>query len=183
MAGNGGDLEGALVSRADDLFALASAIVLEEEGVYADDPDDPGGETKWGIARDAHPEISEERWAGWTQADSVALFRSAYFDAHRCGEMPAHWAVAIFDAVVNPCGPVISWAQSALNVLEDGKVGPQTLLAMNARFADDAFDLFLALRAEGYVREPVFERGHLKRLFAVERKILQHTPLAQASQG
>jgi lysozyme family protein len=158
------------MSRADDLFALASAIVLEEEGVFADDAQDPGGETWYGIARAAHPDL-----APWppSKEQALALYRAEYFDAHRCGEMPAHWAVAIFDAAVNPCGPVIVWAQCALNVLEDGKVGPQTLLAMNARFADDTYDLFFALRAEGYLRQPVFERGHLKRLFAVQRKTLE----------
>jgi len=165
------------MSRVDDLFALASAIVLEEEGVFSDEAQDPGGETKWGIARAEHPEITAQAWAAFTVDDALALYRAKYFDAHRCGDMPAHWAVGIFDAAVNPCGPVIEWAQSALEVAADGKIGEQTIAAMSDRFADDAFDLFFAQRAEGYTRQPAYELGHLKRLFAVQRKILQRSPV------
>lgn len=158
------------MSIADARFALACAIVLEEEGVFSDDKQDPGGETWYGLARAAHPNL-----APWppSKDQAIAIYRAEYFDRHRCGEMPTHWAVAIFDAVVNPCGPVIEWAQRSLGIIGDGTVGPGTLAAMTARFADEAFDLFLTLRAEGYLKQPVYETGHVRRLFAVQRKALQ----------
>lgn len=161
------------MSHADDLFALAVAIVLEEEGAYSNDPKDPGAETKWGIARAEHPEISAEAWATWSKVDATALYRRAYFDAHRCGEMPAHWAVAVFDAAVNPCGTVIAWAQRSLGVKGDGVVGAQTLAAMDGTFADESLDLFMMMRAEGYLKQPDYETGHIRRLFAVQRMTLQ----------
>lgn len=158
------------MSHADDLFALASAIVLEEEGVFSDDAQDPGGETWYGLARASHPDL-----APWppSKDQALAVYRAEYFDKHRCGEMPAHWAVAVFDAVVNPCGPVIAWAQRALGVIGDGVVGDHTLAAMTDRFADESLDLFFTLRAEGYLKQPNFETGHIRRLFAVQRKTLQ----------
>jgi lysozyme family protein len=161
------------MSRADDLFALASAIVLEEEGVFSNDPGDPGGETWFGLARASHPDMTP--WPP-TKEQALQCYRAEYFDAHRCGEMPAHWAVAIFDAVVNPCGPVIQWAQRALGVKGDGSIGAVTLAAMSGTFADESLDLFMTMRVEGYLKQPNYETGHIRRLFAVQRMTLQRAP-------
>jgi lysozyme family protein len=36
-------------------FAEAITFVLSHEGGYSNDPDDPGGETRWGIDKRSHP--------------------------------------------------------------------------------------------------------------------------------
>lgn len=38
-------------------FAAAVGFVLKHEGGYVNDPDDPGGETKFGIAKRYHPDV------------------------------------------------------------------------------------------------------------------------------
>ena len=58
-----------------DFFLAALAIVKGIEKPYSNDPNDPGGETKWGVARNYHPEISDVAWVAWTEADSERLLR------------------------------------------------------------------------------------------------------------
>ena len=38
-------------------FSLAIPIVLENEGGYVDDPNDPGGETNFGISKRSYPNV------------------------------------------------------------------------------------------------------------------------------
>ena len=151
-----------------DYFAAAARIVLTLEGVYSNQAVDPGGETKWGVARKEHPEIGDAQWADWTQADSVALFRAGYWDAHRCGEMPWPWALAIFDGEVNQ-GSVIRLAQQALGISDDGSIGPQTLAAI-ARATPEQFQIFMALRLLSYTHDSAFAadgKGWFKRVVAI----------------
>ncbi len=156
-----------------DWFPAASKIVLALEGVYSDQAGDLGGETKWGVARNKHPEIPPEKWNAWTQADSVALFKAQYWDKHRLGELPWHWALAIFDGQINQ-GSVIGLAQSAVsggNIEIDGVMGDHTIAALKTA-DDEALDIFLALRGLRYTMAPGFSKdgkGWLKRLARIAR--------------
>lgn len=152
----------------DDLFPQAVAIILTLEGVYSNDPSDPGAETKWGIARAEHPEIPDATWASFTRDDALAIYRNKYWDANRCGEMPWPWALCVFDGEVNQ-GSVIALCQRCLGVKVDGIVGSGTLVAM-AISPDENLNLFMALRAKAYIALPRFPYdgdGWFKRLFAV----------------
>jgi len=155
-----------------DFFQAAAQLILTLEGVYSDDSNDPGGETKWGIARAAHPEIPDATWASFTRDDALTIYRAQYWDAHRCGAMPWAWALAIFDGSVNQ-GSVIALAQNTLGVHIDGKIGPETLDAMAVDAtggATERLDMFFAGRAVSYVALkdfPKYGRGWFKRLFAV----------------
>jgi lysozyme family protein len=151
-----------------DNFSAATAVVLGLEGVYSDDPQDSGAETKWGIARAKHPEIPADTWSNFTLADALAVYRLRYWSPHRLDEAPWPWALAIFDGEVSQ-GSVIGLAQNALGIPVDGIVGPQTLRAMNVA-SSELLDIFFAGRAIAYVQLkqfPVYGRGWLKRLFAV----------------
>ena len=148
-----------------DAFGAAFAVIVGEEGGYARDPSDPGGETKFGISRRAYPSLDI---AALTLDDAKAIYRHDYWERHRCCEMPWRWALALFDAAVNQGGGV-RWAQFALSTVEDGAVGPETLLLM-AKATDDDYRAFLALRGEAYARQPAFAtfgHGWLKRLFRI----------------
>lgn len=149
-----------------DYFAAAAQIVLEEEGVFNNSAQDPGGETWYGISRVAHPTLTP--WPP-TKAQALEVYRADYWDPHSCGDMPWAWALAIFDGVVNQGIHVIGMAQEALGIPDDSFIGPQTLAAMKNAPAED-YQLFLALRLTGYTMDAGFSadgKGWFKRVIGI----------------
>lgn len=82
-------------------FRRALAFVLEEEGGYSNDPNDPGGETKWGISKKAHPNLDIRNV---TPEQAASIYTNEYWDAAGCDRIPFPDCVAVFDTAVN-CGP------------------------------------------------------------------------------
>lgn len=109
-------------------FNRALLFVLAQEGGYVNDPHDPGGETNFGISKRRYP---DEDIKNLTVERAGALYRRDYWDANRCGELPAHMALAVFDAAVNGGAP-IRWLQHAVGASVDGVIGPRTIAAANA---------------------------------------------------
>jgi lysozyme family protein len=110
------------------LFEIAFAMVLEHEGGYVNDPYDPGGETIYGLSRNYHPEA----WANGKPSIEQAkmIYKRDYWDSCRCDKLPPPLALMVFDSAINQ-GPqqAIRFLQRALNVEDDGIIGPKTLKA------------------------------------------------------
>jgi lysozyme family protein len=153
----------------DAMFAAAEAVVVGVEGYYSNSPADPGGETMYGLSRAAHPAMP---WPP-TPDDAKAEYKSVYWDAHRCSDMPWPWALAVFDAAVNQTSFAITLAQKELGVTADGVVGPATLAAMQTEYSADHLRGYLALRADAYFRNAnyaTFGHGWLKRLAIIAQQ-------------
>ena len=123
----------------DDAFDL----LLRQEGGYANDSRDPGGETMFGVtARVARADGYTGDMRGLPRDRAKAIYRRKYWDAIRADELPPAVRYTVFDAAVNS-GPsqAIQWLQRAVNVGEDGILGPMTLSAVSA-----ANELLLAVR-------------------------------------
>lgn len=151
-----------------DLFPPFVAWLLgpDVEGSGSAGAGDPGGDTKWAVARSRHPEITDSQWAAWQRSDSESIIRSEYWDKNRCGEMPWSWALCICSGEVNQ-GAVIRFAQRALGLADDGIVGPATLNAI-AHATDEHLAIFQRIRAQAYIANPRFSsygNGWLDRLF------------------
>ena len=95
---------------------------------YVNDPDDRGGETKFGVAANANPgvDISALDWAGATE-----IYEQKYWNAGKCDKLPEKVAFAHFDACINhgTKGAAVL-LQQALGVTADGNIGPGTLGAV-----------------------------------------------------
>lgn len=124
-------------------FDRALAFTLRWEGGYVNDPADPGGATNRGITqrtydqwRYRHGEPTRDV-SDITKDEVSAIYRSDYWDACRCDELPWPLSVVVFDGAVN-CGPhrSIRWMQRELHVAPDGIIGPKTLHAVNLSEAD-----------------------------------------------
>jgi lysozyme family protein len=117
---------------------------IEREGGYVNHPNDPGGETNWGIT------IGTARANGYTgsmkslsRRQAVEIYYSQYWLKPGLDKVFATGAILtaaeLFDTGIN-MGP--AWAgrflQDGLNVLEgvgipvDGQIGPKTLGALRA---------------------------------------------------
>lgn len=109
-------------------FERALLFVLAQEGGYVNDLHDPGGETRYGISKRQYP---AEDIRNLTVERARELYRRDYWDKNRCNELPAHMALAVFDAAVNGGAP-IRWLQMAVGASIDGAIGPKTIAAANA---------------------------------------------------
>ena len=133
-------------------FERAVAATLKREGGYVHDPDDPGGETKFGISKRSYPDLDIKRLS---EDDAKGIYRRDFWDRYgygRIGELQI--AAKVFDLAVN-MGPKAAHriAQRALKsvdrrVEEDGILGPKTLAALNGAGKANTAALVAALRSE-----------------------------------
>ena len=136
---------------------------------YVDDPLDRGGETKFGIAKNANPDVDIYHL---TWDDAKEIYFNRYWLAGRCDEMPGRVAVLHFDGCVNHGIPRAGkFIQRALGISADGIIGPATLDAIHN---SDPIELCLNVcsQREQFYRDIVsrnpnqsrFLRGWLRRV-------------------
>ena len=112
-------------------FEPAFQHTLKWEGGYVNNPDDPGGETKYGISKRAFP---KENIANLTRDRAEALYRMNYWTPLGLALVaPQQVANKVFDLAVNlGAKRGVRLAQRAVNFLEparlaeDGVLGPKT---------------------------------------------------------
>ena len=109
-------------------------IVLEHEGGYVNDPDDPGGETNFGIAKRSHPDVDIKNL---TKEGAKEIYKSEYWDKNKVEKLPERLQHIYFDMCVNQgrsrAGRIIQRAANnkGHNLLVDGVLGPVTLGKIN----------------------------------------------------
>lgn len=146
-------------------FNEAIAPLLVDEGGYVNDPNDPGGETKYGISKRSFPTLDI---ANLTVEDAKAIYQRNFwlFD----GVLSQPVANKLFNEYVNMEHEAIKMAQRALAIAEDGIFGLATLKAVNAedpvsflqRYRNELVDFYLRL-VEEKPEEGVFLNGWLRR--------------------
>lgn len=131
-------------------FEKAIEHVLEEEGGYANNPNDRGGETNFGISKRSYPNVDIR---GLTKARAIEIYRRDFWSANDCDALPAQLRLAYFDCAINcGSGAAARLLQEAVGVPVDGKVGPQTRAAIAAADPVRLVDEFMWLRARRHAR-------------------------------
>ncbi len=122
---------------------IADAIIAREGG-YVNDPDDPGGATKYGVTihtmrrlgldlnRDGQINAADVRQISKSQARRI--FIEHYFRRPRIVDLPPILHATVFDMYVNAGGQAIKILQWLLSMMGfqvalDGAIGPKTLAA------------------------------------------------------
>ncbi len=152
-------------------FDTAFDRLLGHEGGYVDHPDDPGGQTNWGVT------IAVARANGYTgpmrdlpRETAKGIYRAQYWDKAQADRMPFPVAFQVFDAAVNHgTGQAAKFLQRAAGVVDDGIIGPKTLAAVAARDAAAILLLFNAEREQFYTdlkTWPSFGKGWSRRVVA-----------------
>lgn len=75
-------------------------FIFEWEGGYTNDPQDPGGETNWGIDKRSHP---NEDIKNLTKERAAQIYFDSYWTPGKCEGMPHGLGECHMDACVN-CG-------------------------------------------------------------------------------
>ena len=151
-------------------FDKAFQITVGVEGGYVNDPADPGGETRYGISKRAHPDVDIK---SLTLDQARNIYRRDYWQAASCDSMPERIGHLVFDcAVHHGVKTAIKLLQRALKVADDGEFGPITRGALTARDTNETADLLMAQRML-YLMTcsawPTYKLGWAKRCFSVAR--------------
>lgn len=113
-------------------FDDAFEALIGHEGGYVNHPDDPGGETMFGItARVARAFGYQGPMRDLPLAKAKEIAKAWYWDTYGCDAYDIRVAWQIFDCAYNG-GRVVLWAQQAAGVLADGKYGAKTKAALAA---------------------------------------------------
>jgi lysozyme family protein len=157
-------------------FDKAFAYTMEWEGgsKFTNDPDDPGGATKYGVSKRSHPDIDIENL---TEEAAKTLYALNYWNGingNQLAEKSERVAIKVFDMGVN-IGTVraVKFLQESLNSLEgvfpkleeDGRLGPGTLRGVAQVDEDDLLEV-LSMRLEKYymdLNKPKYLKGWLRR--------------------
>lgn len=127
---------------------IAEEIVAREGG-FVNDPDDPGGATKYGVTihtmrrlgldlnGDGRVGVSDVRQL--TRTKAVEIFINHYFHRPGIARLPEPLQASVFDMYVNAGGNAVKILQRLLRqvgqqVAVDGAIGPQTTAATRAAF-------------------------------------------------
>lgn len=102
-------------------FEDAIDLVLENEGGYVNDPQDPGGETKYGISERAYPSLDIKNL---TVDQAKAIYKRDFwlFDGVKSQAV----ATKIFDMYVPAKHNAIKQVQAIVGVTQDGFWGANT---------------------------------------------------------
>lgn len=103
--------------------------VIGIEGGYTNDPNDPGGETKWGISKRSYPRLIIK---DLTREQAKEIYLEDFWKPIDGDSLPDSVAYQLFDFAVNSgIQTAIRHLQKAIGVADDGFFGPVSKQALN----------------------------------------------------
>ena len=154
-------------------FDSCLAFVLQAEGGFVRNPNDPGGATNLGITLGTLSQwLGEQATVDSVRAltpETVApIYDKLYWAPIHGDSLPVGVDLMCFDAAVNMGDSTsIRFLQDAVHVAVDGVCGPATLAAVKAADADALISSISSARMAYYRSRPtfpVFGNGWLARL-------------------
>lgn len=164
---------------------IAETIVAREGG-YVNDPDDPGGATKYGVTihtmrrlgldLNSDGEVDARDVRRLTRAQAVNIFITHYFVDPGIAKLPQALHASVFDMYVNAGGNAVKILQRLLRdmgheITVDGVIGPQTIRAATMAMTDapdHLADAYGIARRNYYFR--LADRRPASRKYARSRK-------------
>lgn len=147
-------------------FTQAIDRTLGLEGGYVNNPNDPGGETQWGISKRSYPHVDIKNLS---RQAAIDIYKRDFWDMVHGDELPPGFAYQALDSAVNSgIENTVRWMQRAAGVADDGHWGPVTKAAILAKSQADLVLLFNAERGEFMTKLstwPTFGRGWARRIF------------------
>lgn len=161
----------------DKCFEEAFNKTIIKEGGYVNNPDDRGGETKYGISKKSYPKLDIKNLK---LEDAMKIYYVDFWIKNKCNVIDYFVAEKLFDLSVNMgCKKAAIVLQralratSAIKLEEDGIIGPLTLDAIRRAMPDK---LLIAIKSEaaGFYRlivandntQKKFLTGWLNRAYA-----------------
>lgn len=110
-------------------FGKIIVVVLRHEGGYVNHPNDPGGETNYGISKRAFPNVDIKNL---TEAQAVDIYYNNYWRPMNLTAFNPNLSLHVFDHGINAGKRVaVRMLQRIVDTTPDGIIGPMTLRAVN----------------------------------------------------
>tara|TARA_X000001388_G_scaffold77607_2_gene79421 strand:+ start:726 stop:1232 length:507 start_codon:yes stop_codon:yes gene_type:complete len=116
-------------------FNKAVKLILKHEGGYVDHPDDPGGETNFGISKRAFPDVDIKNL---TEEKAAEIYKEKYWRKIFGPSLPPALAIHVFDYAVNSGVKRASKTlQRLVKTKPDGVIGLITVEAVGKHYKKD----------------------------------------------
>jgi len=140
------------------VFDEAIGFTLQWENWKSNDS--YGGETIWGVAYRYHPK-EVEKMRDMNRHDAMKYSKQFYYEKYwrpaSCDDFGKCTAIAMFDSAVNPgLHAAIKCLQRAINVIDDGVIGPKTIKAVEG-LSDIHVALLMIGQRKKYYQSKVME--------------------------
>lgn len=149
------------------MFSEALELVLSFEGGYSNNPNDPGGETNFGISKKSYPHLDIKNL---TLDQAKEIYKQDYWFKIKGDNLPSGLSMMMLDTAVNHgVHKAIVLLQKALGVKADGIMGPQTMAAIRGQDAGLSIYNLAMFRLDEYQAKnwEHFSKGWSKRLLSV----------------
>ena len=165
----------------DRNFARALPLVLNDEGGWADHPDDPGGATMKGVTlhtfrRYVKVDATKADLKAITDEQIATVYYRHYWAAVNAQALPSGVDYAVFDFAVNS-GPsrAAKYLQSIVGATVDGRVGPKTIAAVQRMDPAEVINRLCDARM-AFLRKlkhwPTFGKGWTRRVAGVRKNAM-----------
>lgn len=143
--------------------------LMDHEGGYVNHPNDPGGETKWGVTKRVAREYGYNgSMRELPRSTAHIIAEKLYWNVINGDKLDKSVAWQMMDAAYNHGNRnAIKMLQRAVGTSDDGIIGSKTLGATNSKDKNDVIFLFNAERLEFYARLSTFStfgRGWTRRV-------------------
>lgn len=123
-------------------FDEAFDRLMGHEGGYVNDPNDPGGETNWGVSKRSYPAVDIK---ALTRDEAKVIYRRDFWDV--LGNAQPAITFQVFDFAVNSgIGTALRKLQAAVGVADDGHWGPLSQRALAQMELNDVLLRLIGLR-------------------------------------
>ena len=143
-------------------FSEAIEIVLKHEGGYVNDPDDPGGETNYGISKRSFPKYDIKNL---TEEDAKDIYKRHYWDVSKAQKLKDELRLDYFDMCVNMGQrTAVKCLQKATNnapgtkIAVDGRIGPNTIKESKRVSANRLRSFRVLYYAKLIMKKPTLEK-------------------------
>jgi lysozyme family protein len=124
-------------------FNIVFDRVVGIESGYVNNPNDPGGETKWGISKHTYPQLNIK---DLTRDEAKEIYHRDFWEKLEMESLPPGIVYQLFDFALNSgIHTAIRYFQRALGVADDGYFGPISRIA--AKNTSEC-DMIMQLNAE-----------------------------------
>ena len=146
-------------------FDTAFDRLIGHEGKYVNDPEDPGGETNWGISKRSYPHVNIK---DLTREQAREIYRLDFWERVDADNLADGVAFQTFDFAVNSgIETAVRHLQRAVGTADDGHWGPVSKIAEQLMSESDTIMRLNAERLDYMTRLhnwPHASRGWARRI-------------------